>query len=664
MRFINRWSARLCRVILIASFGTMALSLLPLFEACPILMLVVGFAIAARQLRRRGYSGWEHGTAMWADKETLALGGLLADDGLILGRIGYTEQPARGEAVLGLFSPLANSERACRRFFESFSRSGRVCSRLLRMSRFIHLGTFAPAGKGKSVSCLIPNLLCYRSSCVVTDPKGELATLTAGHRIRKLGHRCIVLDPCHITKARSARLNPLTFIDSSATDFLDQCRDLANMLVIRQGTEPDPHWNDSAELVLCAFIAYVCACETKSEARNLQTVRKLLSSPDRFTKSIEVMQQVEGFGGVIAQLGNQLRWHQDRERASILSVVSRQTSFLDSPAIQENTKESSFDPSDLRSGRLTIYLVLPPERLTTLAPLMRMWLGTILRVLTRGRASEKSPVLFLLDEAAQLGKMPIIEDAVTLMRGYGIRVWLFFQSLDQLHKCYGDRAPTILENLDTTQFFGFSSYTTAEEVSRRIGDTTIGVLSQNESTSRSHPTGGSAKGSTPGSVSNTAGSSVSQTGRRLIKPEELMTMDSDSQVIFSGNLFPIPAKLVRWYADPEFVGGNTGRQRGHLLGDAVKAASVLLVAFLSVGLSSGLADYLRWEAASVAPLPLSGGSYELELFPQETPQPVTRRPWTPQVYHAKKMSREEWLRYTNQSPPSFGDGLRQPRESH
>ena len=60
--------------------------------------------------------------------------------------------------------------------------------------------------------------------------------------------------------------------------------------------------------------------------------------------------------------------------------------------------------------------------------LMRTWIGCTLRLTTQGVPSEKNPILFLLDEAGHLGHMQLLQDAVTVMRGYGIRLWFFFQS--------------------------------------------------------------------------------------------------------------------------------------------------------------------------------------------------------------------------------------------
>ena len=156
------------------------------------------------------------------------------------------------------------------------------------------------------------------------------------------------------------------------------------------------------------------------------------------------MQQVETHGGVIQRLGHMLTWYVDKELGSVLTTVQRQTEFLDSPPIMRNTSTSTFDPLVLRTGRATIYLCLPHDKLETLAPLMRMWIGIILRTITRGMPSERNPVLFFLDEAAHIGKIRSIGDAVTLMRGMGIRLWFFFQSLHQLQKCYGEKAEPYL----------------------------------------------------------------------------------------------------------------------------------------------------------------------------------------------------------------------------
>ena len=190
---------------------------------------------------------------------------------------------------------------------------------------------------------------------------------------------------------------------------------------------------------------------------------------------------------------------------------------------------------------MTLYLILPPERLVSLAPLMRMWVATVLRVLTRGLPSEHNPVLFLLDEAGHLGHIQTLEDAVTMLRGYGIRVWFFFQSLGQLRKAFGERADVFLDNIDTQHYFGINAYESAEAISKRSSLT------------------------------------YSETGRRLYKPEEVIGLPEDIALVFHRNLPVVPVQLLRYYDAPEFKRGRTGAARG--VGIAAIRGMILSFAF-------------------------------------------------------------------------------------
>ena len=159
---------------------------------------------------------------------------------------------------------------------------------------------------------------------------------------------------------------------------------------------------------------------------------------------------------------------------------------------------------------MTVYLITPPDKMVVWAGLQRLWLGCLLRIITRGVPTEKNPVLFLVDECAHIGQMQALEDAVTLMRGMGIRLWLFFQSIEQLKKCFGDNAGTVLDNLATQQYFSITSYETAEAMSKRIGDETIVIRTEGDNRGTSTPIGGDGKN--PGS--RNSGSNTNYFGSR------------------------------------------------------------------------------------------------------------------------------------------------------
>ena len=310
----------------------------------------------------------------------------------------HAARPTKGQALRSLLSPRVPSEWAVRLCSAAFLGSRRAGD-FIRINDFVHLATFAPAGGGKSVSVLVPNLLSYDGNCVVIDPKGELFKLTAEHRQKQFGHTIVRLDPARLYGPGADSFNPFDWIDPKRPDFIDVCRDLANMLVVRTGKEMDPHWCDSAENVICAFIAYICALEGNPAARNLRGVRAQIASRENYARALEVMQQHDGFYGVLEELGHSLTWHVDKELGSRHDAC---------PAVHQHLRRSAgrrmhrLDAAsircELRTGRMTVYLITPADKMVVWAGLQRLWLGCLLRIITQGVPTEKNPVLFLVDE--------------------------------------------------------------------------------------------------------------------------------------------------------------------------------------------------------------------------------------------------------------------------
>jgi type IV secretion system protein VirD4 len=71
----------------------------------------------------------------------------------------------------------------------------------------------------------------------------------------------------------------------------------------------------------------------------------------------------------------------------------------------------------------------------------------------------------MLDEAAQLGHFPPLRKAITLLRGYGLQTWSFWQDLSQLKRLYPDDWETMYNNCRAHQFFGITTPYLAEQVS-------------------------------------------------------------------------------------------------------------------------------------------------------------------------------------------------------
>ena len=321
-----------------------------------------------------------------------------------------------------------------------------------------------------------------------------------------------VLDPFGISGQPSAAFNPLDRLDPHHLDLAEDVAALADALVYDPpGQTGDAHWNEEAKALIAGLILHV-VCDEVPARRTLTTVRERLTlAPGAWASLLTRMSASGSANGLVARAANRQLGKSDREAAGVLSSAQRHTHFLDSPRMTAVLGRSDFRFEELKERTCTVFLVLPPDRLNTHARWLRLMVVQALNVTVRSPAKPPSPVLFLLDEFAALGRLEPIERAFGLMAGYGLQLWVILQDLHQLRSTYGERAGTFLSNAGVTQIFNVADVDTASWVSRTIGATTM-----------AYETTGTSVSNTPGKFSATRGASrsLNLTKRDLMTPDE------------------------------------------------------------------------------------------------------------------------------------------------
>ena len=373
---ISRWLL----VLACAQFAYCYVIITLLFWPWPLLLLA---GLCARN-NLKGKKFWAYGVAQWANEDDLRQVGMVGGKtGLSIGQLGVAEPMPFMPCMMSVFDLRFTAEVACDRFLKRLRQGTAIRKRrgrTVRLSNAVHTAVFAPTGLGKGASLIIPCLLEMDESAVVLDFKGENASITARHREKMFGHQCVMLDPFHVVTKQPDTLNIFDFIEKDSPEAIDDCRDLAEQLIIRTGEEREPHWNEAAEMwIAAANIAVVQYAET--DHRSLQTVRDLLTNSDRIPKLLELLSNSER---LVARMGNQLGHFRDKELSSTLTTVNRHLRFLDTPAIAASTSTSSFDPKQLREGKMTVYCILPPEHMRAQTALIRTWVGSLMRIVVRG----------------------------------------------------------------------------------------------------------------------------------------------------------------------------------------------------------------------------------------------------------------------------------------
>jgi type IV secretion system protein VirD4 len=344
--------------------------------------------------------------------------------------------------------------------------------------------------------------------------------------------------------------------------------------------------------------------------RSMREVRRLLSlEQDQFTDLLDDMAKSQRT--LIREAGSNLNRlmgssGQSKIGQSILATLLEQTSVWAYQRLHRVTYKASdiaeglepelndFSFSQMRNGNTSIYLIIPPDYLTEYRAVLRVMIGCAMRELRLSFvehkqslvSQEKPPVLFMLDEFPQLAYMRPIEEALLYLAGYDVRFWFFVQDVSQLQLHYKNSWQSFFANTGTQCFFGVSDIDTAMLVSNMAGMTTtehtshtyqaapnntneeLYYLSKHDSLFYPMPNYSFdnhiffLQSSQDRNVYFRSkryhqsfylvpnigmSSTVSNTSRPLITPDEVMRLPEDEQIVFMKGISPILCYRIPYY---------------------------------------------------------------------------------------------------------------------
>ena len=342
-----------------------------------------------------------------------------------------------------------------------------------------HCLVVAPTGAGKGRSIIIPNLLHWPHTAIVVDVKGEAALATARYR-RSIGQQVAILDPFRRLASTGDRLNPLDWLGNSAEHLADNAVTLSEAITGKDAlSEKEPFWDHAANDFTSGLITRAATRLTPQE-RCLGAVYNLLSGDDpvyQIAMWMDTEKEMHPFAR--RQLGAFLHHEGDKVRSSVLSVALQHMRAFSTPLVQAAVADTTIDLDALRSGKpMTIYLVMPANRLQSHAGLLRVWLNVLLGIVAERTSQPECITLLVLDEMAQIGGVPLILQALTLLRGYGLRVMPIIQSLAQLRSMWPKDYQTVIDNCGVIAAFGQSRPVMANPMADLLGDLSAAAIMQ------------------------------------------------------------------------------------------------------------------------------------------------------------------------------------------
>ena len=394
------------------------------------------------------------------------------------------------------------------------------------------------SGSGKSASYSIPNAAQMLGSYVFTDPKGELYDKTAGY-LKKHGYDIKVLNL--VNPANSDGYNPLMHVASELDVDV-----IANTVVKGQASEgkSDPYWDDMAEMLLKALIYYLIATRPEEE-QNLASCSEMVRAAN-----------TNGGSNLLTELINQLPYDHparmyyksieiapEKTYGSILSSLQSKLGKFDSKEIAEVTSTDTINFEDIGNKKTAVY-VISSDTHTAYDFLLTIFFSQMIQQLYNyadlngGRL--KVPVFFILDEFANIGRIPDFDKKISTSRSRGIQFSVILQNLDQLEAVYEKSYETIMGNCDTHVFLGSNSFKTVEYFSKALGEKTISRES---------------KGTNKDKHYHKQGYNYSEQimARPLMTPDELRRMDNDTCIIFEKGIKPVKADKYYYFTQPKLA---------------------------------------------------------------------------------------------------------------
>ena len=311
-------------------------------------------------------------------------------------------------------------------------------------------------------------MLHYNGSVITIDPKGENFAVTARYRKEILGQKILILDPFEFVQEETlekvgvtrASLNPLDLI-ASGSNMENQLTMIASLFSADQNggkgnSEDGDFWNQEAKKLLVGILGLTIECAKHEQQSPLfQSFIDHLYSDD-VVYSLVVELDKKGLSSFTHKAISAFLQKADRERSGVLSTAQSYLNPFISESLNNYLNSSSISPREIEeSDKYTIYIVIPPSKLVSHSVLLQLWISTILNTIMEREAAPLKSTLFLLDECAQLGTLESLRKAITLLRGYGLRVWMFFQDFSQLERLYSDYN-TMINNCGVFQSFGIS----------------------------------------------------------------------------------------------------------------------------------------------------------------------------------------------------------------
>jgi len=400
---------------------------------------------------------------------------------------------------------------------------------------------------GYKTTTAISTLLHWTGSAVVLDPAGEIAPML--HKARAaMNHKVYELDP-----AKNVGFNVLDWIDTKSPMSSINIDSVVTWVCGDQKpglNKNDDFFESMGRNVVRCFIAHVLYDPAAPpKLKTLRTVRRAIAMPTKQIRTVLRSIYENSPSSYAQQLAGPLCGLVDETFSGVVGAAAELTTWLGNASYATLVSGDSFSTTDLLQGRMTLFLKMPLKVLETTPGVSRTVIGALLNAAYEADGNVSGRVLYLLDEAARLGYMKILETARDAGRKYNITLQLLYQSIGQIVDQWGEQGKRAwYEGVSFRCYAAVQDLDTATELESTFG--TYGVMASSEGTNA-----GSA-GKALESSSRSRGSNISyhEISRPLIRKAELMhNTRADELFVLARSTPPMRCGRAIYFRRPELT---------------------------------------------------------------------------------------------------------------
>ena len=412
-----------------------------------------------------------------------------------------------------------------------------------------HSLIFAGAGSFKSMSAA-STLLTWTGAAVVLDPSGELGPMLAGARAA-MGHTVHQLGVTGTTG-----FNVLDWIDIESPLATTNVLSVVSW-VCGDGSAGGRGSDKGSEffeargraMVACLLSHMLWDPGMPSDLKTLRSLRASIATPEKEMRKLLKRIHKDSLSPLARDHAGTLMGLVDETFSGVYANADESTSWLANPAFASIVSGDTFKSRDLLGGKVSVFLQIPLAALQSTPAIGRVVIGALLNAAYEADGQVTGRILYLLDEAARLGPMKILETARDAGRKYGITLQLLYQSVGQLERQWGREGKREwYDGVSHRSYAAVQDLETAKELEETFGS--YGVMATSEGSNA----GSSGKSFETSSRSRGANTSYHEISRPLIRREELMNdCRTDEAFVIIRGARPLRCGRAISFRRPEMV---------------------------------------------------------------------------------------------------------------